>query len=210
MASLNQLLAAHAPLLWIDAASSRIQVGWLAGPGSARWGASPEEAGVGVFRTIESLGINLADVRGFVFCDGPGSILGIRTAAMALRTWTLLGPRPVFAYCSLALVAHALGREDVAVIADARRGLWHHYRIGGGLRRVAPADLEGGLVTPAEFRHWSPLPAGVSPVNYVIEALHSQVADADLFHATEAPDAFLHEEPRYATWTPQVHRAPSP
>ena len=36
-----------------------------------------------------------------------------------------------------------------------------------------------------------------------------EVAGADLFTATNTPDAFLHEEPAYATWTPQVHRAPA-
>jgi hypothetical protein len=29
-----------------------------------------------------------------------------------------------------------------------------------------------------------------------------------LFRQTEEPDAFLHEEPSYAMWTPQVHQAP--
>ena len=45
----------------------------------------------------------------------------------------------------------------------------------------------------------------------VIQLQFGDVAfiDADLFRATDAPDAFLHEEPSYATWTPQIHRAPS-
>ena len=37
---------------------------------------------------------------------------------------------------------------------------------------------------------------------------HYPGVDLDLFRPTDAPDAFLHEEPSYATWTPQIHRAP--
>ena len=66
----------------------------------------------------------------------------------------------------------------------------------------------GELVTPENFRHWTPLPAEVRRVPYSLEALLPRVAGEDLFLPTEAPDAFLHEEPSYVTWTPQIHRAP--
>jgi hypothetical protein len=36
-----------------------------------------------------------------------------------------------------------------------------------------------------------------------------RVIDADLCRPTDAPDAFLHEEPSYVTWTAKIHRAPS-
>lgn len=227
MPSLRQLLAAHAPLLLIDAASARVQVGWIEGVSerlnrethpdanaglNARWYAADDEAGVAIFRGIEALGVAIADVGAFVFCDGPGSVLGVRTAAMALRAWRVLSPKPMFAYRSLALVAHALGRDDVGVIADARRDCWHHYQIGKGLRRLPASDVALGsseLAMPEGFRHWTALPSDrVERVPYSIADLLPRAAEADLFAATDAPDAFLHEEPSYVTWTPQIHRAP--
>jgi tRNA threonylcarbamoyladenosine biosynthesis protein TsaB len=135
-------------------------------------------------------------------------VLGIRTAAMALRTWAMLRPRPVFAYQSLALVAHALGEKDAAVIADARRETWHRYAIGGALQRVAAAELAGRLLMPEGLRHWSALPPAVASTPYAVGELLERTRGIDLLRATEAPDAFLHEEPSYATWTPQIHRAP--
>lgn len=211
MSSLRHLLAHHAPLLVVDAASSRVQVGWLQSASVAEWHTSEDEAGVAVFRGIEALGVRPTEAGAYVFCDGPGSVLGIRTVAMALRTWHLLNPRPQFAYASLALVAHALAEPDTGVIADARRDTWHHYQIGRGLRRLpagAVATETRELVMPAGFRHWSPLPAGVRNVPYSVPELLQRTADADLFQETRAPDAFLHEEPSYVTWTPQIHRAP--
>jgi len=210
MPSLRQLLTAHAPLLVIDAASAQLQVGRLRAEGSSEWQTSGEEAGIGVFACLEKLEGRPADFGAWLFCDGPGSVLGIRTVAMALRTWDVLAPRPVFAYHSLALVAHALGNNDISVIADARRDAWHHYRLGGTLRRVPAAELAGELVMPENFRHWSALPAGVTRVPYPLAELLPRVIDAELFRQTDAPDAFLHEEPSYVTWTPKIHRAPAP
>jgi tRNA threonylcarbamoyladenosine biosynthesis protein TsaB len=208
MPSLAQLLAAHAPLLLLDAASERIQAGYFRGEGAPAWADSRAEAGIGLFRCIEELSVDLAAVRAFAFCEGPGSVLGVRTAAMALRTWGVLSPRPFFAYTSLGLVARALGAPGSAAIADARRGFWHCCAPGGAVARVPQAGLAGELMMPEGFRHWSPLPAGVRTVPYALAGLFALVPDAGLFRPVEAPDAFLHEEPQYATWTPQLHRAP--
>jgi len=168
-----------------------------------------EEAGTGIFRCVEKLGVDVGHARAFAFCDGPGSVLGIRTVAMALRTWVVLAPRPVFAYHSLAAVAESLGRDDLTIVADARRELWHAFVRGGQLRRVPLRALSGPLAMPENFRHWSALPPGVRLVPYSLATLWPRIAEADIFRATDAPDAFLHEEPSYATWTPQIHRPPN-
>ncbi len=209
MPSLLELRSEHAPLLLVDAASARIQTGLLGStPGSDRWAESEAEAGIGIFTCLASLAIDLTMVRALVFCDGPGSILGIRSAAMALRTWNVLQPRPMFRYGSLALVAHALNRPEAQIIADARRDTWHRYIIGRGLQRVAAAELFGPLIMPESFRHWAALPPGVVTTPYRLAGLFAAADRADLFTATDSPDAFLHEEPGYKTWTPQIHRAP--
>jgi tRNA threonylcarbamoyladenosine biosynthesis protein TsaB len=210
MPSLSQILAEHSPLLLIDAASARIQVGVLRAGAPARWSSRAEEAGVGIFECLDELGDEVDSMGSFAFCEGPGSILGIRTSAMALRVWNVLGPRPTFAYVGLAVVARALGRPGQAVIADARRGHWHRLILGGALERVPASELSGELVTPEGFRHWDPLPVQTKQASYDLAALFAlgPVADADLFRPAESPDAFLHEERTYAKWVPQIHRAP--
>lgn len=210
MPSLSQILRVQSPLLLIDAASARTQVGILGIGTPARWSARIGEAGVGLFECLDELGVEIPSVRAFAFCEGPGSILGIRTSAMALRAWNALMPRPMFGYYSLAVVARALGRPEVGVIADARRGLWHHFVDHGRLERVPAAELSGDLVMPEGFRHWDALPPRTSMASYDLASLFSlaSVAEADLLRRTEAPDAYLHQEPTYAKWTPQIHRAP--
>jgi tRNA threonylcarbamoyladenosine biosynthesis protein TsaB len=207
MSSFAQILAAHGPAVVIDAASSLIQVGWCSSADSS-WETSTEEAGTAIFSAIQALGVDPTAAGSFVFCDGPGSILGIRSAAMAIRTWCVLKPRPVFAYCSLALVAESPAAKGLSIIADARRDMWHRFQSGGQLQRVPAAALNGPLATPENFRHWSSLPAHTSTLPYRLPDLLTEAATSDIMRPTTAPDAFLHEEPSYVTWTPQIHRGP--
>lgn len=207
MATLNHILESHPPLLVLDAASQRVQVGWLAG-GVPRWRASLDEAGIGLFEAVEALGVDLGAVRSFAFCEGPGSILGIRTAAVAIRTWCALEKRPVFAYQSLGLAAAAHGRPGAAYIADARRNAWHWLKAGEPLRRMPAAELSGPVFMPEGFLSWTPTPAGLERVSYDLAELMPKVAGLDLFRQVAEPDALLSAEPVYATWTPRMHGSP--
>lgn len=144
----------------------------------------------------------------FVFCDCPGSILGIRTVAIALRTWNVFAPKPTFSYHGLELLAHSIGRSELTFIADARRDTWHSFKLGTPLRRIPTAELTGELATPEGFRNWSMPPSTVALVPYSLAAVVPRILDLDLLKPANDPDAFLHEEPSYVTWTPRIHRAP--
>lgn len=219
MDSLHDIAARHGPLLLLDAASALVQVGVVTAAGEYRWAASAEEAGTGLFRALESLAFDVNAAGALAICEGPGSVLGIRTSAVALRTWAVLRPRPMFVYRSLELVAHAAGRPGLSIIADARRQSWHVVRIAADgaiepLRRVPAAELAahtGPLATPAEFRHWTPRPdRPLETVAYDLAELWPRADHAPLLRATTGPDAYQPAEPSYVTWTPHVHRAPTP
>jgi tRNA threonylcarbamoyladenosine biosynthesis protein TsaB len=226
MASLTSLVAQHGRVLLIDSASAVIQVGLWRREGDPIWHRSPKEAGVAIFECAAAVladgGLGVADLGGVVFCEGPGSILGIRTAAMALRTWQTRGSPslPAHAYRSLELVAEDLrgsrSARSFAVVADARRDAWHWVEVADGpalrtFRRVPRstlAEFAGDLFMPEGFRVWSMPPRRVSPVPYSLAALWDRQRDADLLHPAPEPDAFLHEDAVYVPWTPRIHRAP--
>jgi tRNA threonylcarbamoyladenosine biosynthesis protein TsaB len=220
MSSLTQLLATHQRLLVLDAASTRLQVGLLRANAPAQWQAEAAEAGSGLFTGADAVltagGLQLADVDAFVFCEGPGSMLGVRTVAMAIRTWQVLRSRPAYAYQSLA-IAGCFARRTVAgplsVVADARRESWHVQSIAadgtpGLLQRVPANQLPAGkLLTPENFRTWAPLPRAVDTCSYDLATVLPAIAATDLFRPTETPDAFQHEAPDYKKWSAQVHSA---
>jgi len=219
MPSLSQLLADHKTVLILDAASTHTQIGLWRLDGVSFWQRATDEAGRGLFigtqKILVESGLRLEDVGVFVFCAGPGSMLGVRTVAMALRTWITLKPRAVYSYQSLAVAVRASWREGgdraFAVIADARRDTWHVQSIMTGgelgpLQRVATAGLPAGeLVTPENFRAWSKPPRTLGVCSYDLAQVLMEVADDDLFSATEAPDVFQHEAPEYKKWPATIH-----
>jgi tRNA threonylcarbamoyladenosine biosynthesis protein TsaB len=228
MPSLNSLVASHGAVLLIDSAPACVHAGLWRRDHDAIWRESRREAGIAIFECVDAVlseaGTRVRDLGALVFCEGPGSILGIRTAAMALRTWQAVGSRelPAFAYCSLELVAHDLRGSGTpppfAVIADARRDNWHWIEVASGsgvgawqrVSRAVLAAFAGNLFMPIGFRVWAPPPRAISEVPYLPALLWRRQSDADLLHAAPQPDAFLHEDSVYVAWTPRIHRAPGP
>jgi tRNA threonylcarbamoyladenosine biosynthesis protein TsaB len=220
MATLAQLLAHHRRILVLDAASTGTQAGLLRRGLPPVWQRHAGEAGQGVFAGTEAVlaaaGQVLADINAFVYCEGPGSMLGTRTIAMALRTWQVLHPRPAYAYQSLAVAGRAewAGQpRALTVIADARRDTWHVQTIAtdgrlAPLQRVAAGDLPAGeLVTPENFRAWAPPPRPAAACGYDLARIFPTLGDVDYFRPVDAPDAFQHEAPAYKKWSAQVHSA---
>lgn len=228
MASLNSLVAAHGSVLVVDSASTVVHVGLLADGRTPSWWRSSREAGVAVFEGADAVlagaAMRLDEIGALVFSHGPGSILGIRIAAMAFRTWKALAKRslPAFGYCSLELLTlnlrHAGTTGPFAVIADARRGTWHFAEAAKTAngdhrpRRVSAAEIaayQGALFTPSQFGVWARLPERVRTADYCPPDFWGELGAADLLHPAPEPEAFQYEEAAYALWTPRIHRAPN-
>ncbi|MDP1580275.1 MAG: hypothetical protein Q8M02_08350 [Candidatus Didemnitutus sp.] len=226
MPSLAQLLAQHERILVLDAASTEVHLGLLGGGQEPMWHHSSDEAGKALFQLLEdclrAADLPLDSISAFVYCDGPGSMLGVRTVVMAIRTWQALQPRPAYRYHSLTLLAHDLltsGRASApcGVIADARRDHWHvtpsNAQDGvGALERVPKEKLHDGALPlwhSTAFRAWNPVPSAAQDVPYLPAQLFASQCDTDLLERTEMPDVFQHAAPEYKKWSAQIHRAPT-
>ncbi len=212
MSSLSQILAAHGSLLVLDATGTAQAAYWPAKDAGPRTARVEGEMGRALFRAVQQVCPQIAEAGAFAFAESPGSILGIRTAATALRVWTALQPRPVFAFHALALAATREGPER-AWIADARRGMWHLLIPGQAARRVAREELKSAagelpLATLAGYRHWDALPPNTTTESHELGVLLGAAADVDLFELRPAPDAALSAEPSYVQWTPRIHQLP--
>jgi tRNA threonylcarbamoyladenosine biosynthesis protein TsaB len=49
----------------------------------------------------------------------------------------------------------------------------------------------------------------IRSLDYSAAALFAAAPDVVLFEPAPEPDAFMHETPAYAMWTPRVHQAPT-
>lgn len=194
--------------LWLGGAHTPVARATVEGEASA---ALPQA----VDRVLAAAGqIRVADLEAAAFCDGPGSVLGIRLAAATLRAWRSVRPGlALYSYHSLPLLAAA--HPGLAIIADARRDTWHAVLPGSPLelKRLPSAELPAlaPLGTPESFRRWSALPAGTEPraLPWSASALLCAATDAPFFAEAAEPEAYLHDQPSYAAWTPQVHQAPN-
>lgn len=231
--SLRQLLAHHRLCLIVDTCSTRSGAAlWrstdfdhqprdsAAVPASAATTVEGEASAalpLAVSRVLSAAGgLRITDLDAVAFCDGPGSVLGVRLAAATLRAWRAAHPAlALYAFHSLPLLAVASANTvGATIIADARRDTWHAVRPDAphSILRLPTGELAtcGALASPENFRRWSSLPAGVEPstVPYSAAALLAAAPNEPFFELAEQPDAFLHEQPSYVAWTPRVHQAP--
>ena len=223
MPSLRQLLARHPRLLVVDSCAPRAEATlWIGAATKPVAGAALEGEASAVLPVVVGRvlahpaagGLAITDLDAIAFCDGPGSVLGVRLAAATLRAWRAIKPElALYSYHSLPLLAVA--HPGLNIVADARRDSWHAARAASPheLVRVPGSELAalGALGTPGNFRRWSALPAGVEPrtLDWSAADLIAAAPDEPFFHESPEPEAFLHEQPSYVAWTPQVHQAPA-
>lgn len=52
---------------------------------------------------MNDCGLSLDDIDGMIYCSGPGSTMGLRTALMSISTWEIFNSKKlqIFSYCSL-------------------------------------------------------------------------------------------------------------
>ena len=145
------MLDAGLPLLFLDASGLSTRAGlWQ----NSRWLAfreDPAPALTALFTSTRAIlaeaALTLSQIAGFLYIEGPGSVLGLRLAAMAIRTWQTdptsasaaihssepqpapSHPRTVFSCGSLHLAAALAlaggAQPPFTVCTDARQGRWH-------------------------------------------------------------------------------------
>ncbi|MGB0742948.1 MAG: hypothetical protein ACPGSB_00345, partial [Opitutales bacterium] len=178
------------PALVIDGSSSCFFAGALVSDGT--WLSqelSPEPALESLFKTTDAIlqtaSLELDAIRSFIYCEGPGSVLGLRLCAMAIETWARIQTiRPqLFAYNSLELLAAQLiqdGRisEDSLLISDWKKDTWNGLRLnktGFDSVRAVPsrelADWAGPLYHLPARKGWQQAPENATTLDYQPEVI---------------------------------------
>ncbi|HLP09131.1 MAG TPA: hypothetical protein VK178_13280 [Opitutaceae bacterium] len=224
--SLAAVAAAHGSVLVLDPCTIHVQAGVLRVGQAPLWHSGGDDSSVHLFSAAEvclhAAGLKPSQVGAYVFCDGPGSQLGIRTAAMALRTWQALraAPAPVFAYRSLRVAALAHVRSNpgpFAVVADARRESWHAVRVAADgsatdVLRVSRDELAAWpepLLTPTGFRAWTQPPRPASTCGYDCAMMFAALENEPLLFPVAEPEPWLSAPITYKLWAGERHRAAS-
>lgn len=214
-------MSAPEPCLVLDgSARAGVRVGVLSG---GRWvgqGISPDGALEGLFGCVETAladaGHKLDDVRSFALCVGPGSVLGIRIAALAVRSWSALAPRPIFVWESLAALARSAlvaGEQGpFLVAAESRLKRWHALEVAADGTLGAPFEAEAAQLNACGRRVLASSEAAPGVLTSHVAVPHPWSALPTFL----AQRGFVREEPRpdalnvaddFATWSGERHRS---
>ena len=187
-----------------------------------RWvgqGLSPDGALEGLFGCVEvalaEAKLKLSDIRSFALCVGPGSVLGIRIAALAVRSWSALEPRPIFIWESLAGIARSaltVGEQGPFLVAvESRLKRWHALEVSADGSLGAPFEAEAAQLNSSGHRVLASSEAAAGVLTSHVAVPHPWSALPTFF----AQSGFLREELRpdalnvandFATWSGERHR----
>lgn len=206
------------PCLVIDgSAREGVRVGVLA---NGRWVAESVVAAGALESTtdltaevLQKAHLKFTDIKSYAVCIGPGSMLGIRVSAMAVRTWATLYQRPIYVWESLKLLAeHALTqgvKVPFAVINESRLKRWNLLAVKSADSFEPTVELEVDEVNAKALALVINHSADSFPNARVIDDIWSHLPK--LFLKKEClklepkPDA-LNPAADYALWSGERHR----
>lgn len=220
------MLPSNKASLVIDGSGIAVFAGLL--DAENRWLAKAERDGSPLeelFPVIEAVltesGLSLKDIGSYIYCMGPGSVLGIRLCAMAIETWQRLYPKSVqyYKYNSLQLSAHALlyatpDLKDALIVSDWKKGVWNGLYIRGGHVGATEVIDDGALIAWKKLiyhlpqrKGWQSPPDKVQTLIYdpsILDAIH----DAEgLLQITDRIELYSSGINTFQKWTPTRHRA---
>jgi tRNA threonylcarbamoyladenosine biosynthesis protein TsaB len=218
------------PVLVLDACSPKVLVGALGvKAGSPEWISLVESESGAVeqlFPAVESVLANselpLSAFGGLMVCEGPGNLLGLRTAALAAETWRAAAINPgwqLWSYRSLALLQYCVrvdfpDLQNADVLFDWRRGHWFRCQLREGEWREADtlsaaevkADSEITVFHVPGRGNWPAPPVPAQPCGYqpdrLCEWLASGMAEVAPVAQFEVRGEPLKE---YVRWSGEPH-----
>lgn len=213
------------PWLFLDASGVTARVGvWQ----SSRWlGWQESEAPAleslfaGTRMVLDQAQIPWENLGGYLYVEGPGSVLGLRLAAMAIRAWqtddAARSPgvsRPAYAAGSLPLaaaLAMAAGEKPpFAIFADAKQGFWQILEVATGdpekycaaaPREILEADLPAGPLFHLPARKaWHRAPERARTLPASLRGHPEILALPHLFRKVKTPTPYAVRAPEYKKW----------
>ena len=166
-----------------------------------------------VAEVLKQAHLKFTDIKSYAVCIGPGSMLGIRVSAMAVRTWATLYQRPIYVWESLKLLAeHALEqgvKTPFAVINESRLKRWNFLSVRSVDSFEPTVELEVDEVNAKGLPLVVNQSSNLFPNAKVMDNIWSHLPK--LFQKKESlklepkPDA-LNPAADYAIWSGERHR----
>ncbi len=214
--------------LVIDGSGSNVFAGLL--DQNDQWVAKVDRLGAPLeqlFPTTEAAlkeaGVQLSEVANYLYCEGPGSVLGLRLCAMAIETWTRLYPQSaqLYKYNSLQLTALSLLHstpelQAALIVSDWKKGAWNAIYIKHGevgdtevIDDEGMTEWKGALYHIPQRKGWQSPPPNATSLSYDPSQIDKVRNHPSLLQATESVELYSSGINTFQKWTPTRHRAQS-
>ena len=221
MTTAETLSRSRLPLL-IDA-SSQVQVGI---PDSKGWRTLAREEKPAleslfeaISKSLEEIDSSATAIDAILFCEGPGSTLGLRIAAMAVKTILRENePSPtLFTYNALdlaAIMSNDFSRPILAPFRKGKRLLRSPISNSAtGSIEVLEEPISESLATEAfhlpSLRSWETLPEGLDVLDYDISLIAGLSGLAPILRHAEMPEVFTPLPAEFRKWKPARDLSPN-
>ena len=211
------------PALLIDASGQSIATGVLSTKNT--WLSYNELNGTAletlfkcIEKTLKNANAELYQIHSFICCVGPGSILGLRLAVMAVQTWARIHFRkaPVYTYNSLDFCIRTLQLDQIKLsgsilVSDWKKDAWHAVKLLEDQEyklQIIDSDTlsswSGAIFHLPQRKGWQDPPANCNTIRYqpkrIIECI-----DLGILHRTESIELFSTTVNNYKKWIPKRH-----
>jgi tRNA threonylcarbamoyladenosine biosynthesis protein TsaB len=169
-------------------------------------------------KALQEARLSLSDIRSFALCVGPGSMLGIRITALAVRTWSALETRPIYVWETLPVLAQVILQrggctKPFLALTESRMKRWHAIHVNP--LSQPPIVWQKELSVEEVKAEKMPLyVTSESAQTVFVESelcapvwpdLPSIIAQGNSLRLEPKPDA-LNAATDYATWSGERHR----
>lgn len=211
-------------ILFLDASSPTVQVGVLYKNKWVGYFRSKEEVLQSLFQGVEislkMAGMELEEITGFAYCEGPGSLLGVRVVAMAIRGWMELEffkEKKVYGYnsfeVSLELIRKLYGHDSFYyVVSGSRKGVWNILgsEAEGNVYEIEEEELKKLKRDLWYFKQRKLLfkegDLHLREFDYNLENCAESFKEKRLLRIMEEPDVLSVREPEYVKWDSKRHQ----
>jgi len=212
-------------LLLLDASTSIVQAGILRDGNWLAFYEDKNESLNAIFKNtakcLKEAQSDISAIDGFLICEGPGSVLGLRQIIMAVKTWrSILYPRlsRVYIYRSLEVAAQLLLIQDIEppfhVISDFRKDSWNLLTVkkDRSIRNMEQVNTQSlnKLSDPLWYipqrKKKYPPPLQVNEINYSLKTLPELLSLQSFFHEVDDMNEINPGKSEFAKWQIQRHR----
>ena len=169
---------------------------------------------------LQKANLHLEEIKGFLYCEGPGSTLGIRLSVMALRTWLtfpVFKNTPIYAYNSFRMGSALLQIEGTSppfhIFSENRKDFWNVLSVSNKkklplLNQITTeqlSKLKGPFFHLPQHKSLLSSHRGQS-LQYSLQKLPAIIKLPGLIRKVETPLPLVGSKTEYVKWNKERHR----